>query len=717
VIVNTCVRADGTTGTILSKPLYQHKMAAGAVYRAELTHQLEERLGIVLERDPGAFDFRAKGVPESLVTAFSKRRQQVEKALSEYGASGAKAAAKFTLLTRPAKAHLPREQLVAAWREVGRAHGLTMEGINSLWRKMEPRKDELASRINTCIEAAVEKITRKESHFPERELVRHAAIEAQTMGIPAAELCRVIKERLTSPREKLCQTRTSIQSDSRVKAPESSGLAAAITAANKASEFVCLGRSRDEIRYTTKKMLDLEKKLLDDVDKLKNAQVTRALPDKTIKEVDGQLSDEQKSALRHVTQSEGSIHVVSGLAGTGKTSMLKAARKAFQSEGFEVIGACLAGKAAQGLEDGAGIKSTTIAKLVGIPERGFVGDLEKARAGPDPDAMALLRKRPEKLVRLSPNTILVVDEAGMVPLCQMERLTDEVRRAGARLILCGDEQQLSAIESGGAFASIGRRIGRATLSDIQRQRDPWAREMVRSFGGNHGPQALCEYMNRGLVSVMEDRTHTVGALINSWSREGIKKPKDNLILASTNAEIAELNKLAQNERIRAGELGPDHLSVAGQEFYRGDRVLFTRNSKRFGVQNGSLGTVVGMGKPRGNLIVRLDNRPFVSIPVKDYTHMKLGYAMTTHKSQGVTTENSYVLLGGPNQDRELTYVQASRARGTTRFFIDRLEAGDEMRDICKELERSSQKELAHDLLERKERGYMESRNILIRKIE
>src|SRR5205807_9829764 len=90
---------------------------------------------------------------------------------------------------------------------------------------------------------------------------------------------------------------------------------------------------------------------------------------------EGALSEEQKQALRHVTQAKNSIQVVSGMAGTGKTSMLRAAREAFEKEGFQVIGACLSGKAAQGLEEGAGIKSMTLARLIGAPELRYPGTL------------------------------------------------------------------------------------------------------------------------------------------------------------------------------------------------------------------------------------------------------------------------------------------------------------------------------------------------------
>src|SRR5262249_30039774 len=123
VVMNVGVRADGSTGTIVSQPLYAHKMAAGAVYRAELSNQLEKRLGLALEREKSWFE--VKGVTKSLIDEFSKRRQEVEEALTESGMSGAKAAEKLALATRGPKGHLPRGELLDNWQKIGNEHDFT----------------------------------------------------------------------------------------------------------------------------------------------------------------------------------------------------------------------------------------------------------------------------------------------------------------------------------------------------------------------------------------------------------------------------------------------------------------------------------------------------------------------------------------------------------------------------------------------------------------
>ncbi len=684
LIMNVGVPADGKTRTILSQPLYAHKMAAGAVYRAELSNQLEKRLGVVLERQKTCFE--VQGVPDSLVEEFSKRRQQIEDALAKAGGGGAKVAEKLTLATRPAKGHLPRGELMSAWQEVAREHGFTAADVDRLLERQGHRHD-LAGRADACIQLAALTITKQASHFPERELVRHAAVWAQTLGVASSALRVRVKEALA-----------------------------------RSPDFVRVGESNGEIRYTTREMLALEKKMLGHVEQLK-ALPSQALPEKTIRSVEGRLSEEQKQALRHVTQAKNSIQVVSGMAGTGKTSMLRATREAFEKEGFNVIGACLSGKAAEGLEEGAGIKSTTLAKLIGAPELGYSGILGARR-------IASLEQNPSRLrdaaleftplpepVRLPPRTVLVVDEAGMVGTRQMERITEEALKAGARLVLVGDERQLQAIDAGGPFASLGNRCGRAILTEIQRQREPWAREAVKKFAEGEAIAALGEYACRGLVAVAEDRDAAMHALMRAWKREGAANPRDHLILASTNKDSAILNRMAQVQRTLAGALGTQAVSAGGSDFHCGDRVLFTRNSKRYGVQNGSLGTVIEVDVRHQCLTVKLDGGKLALISVEDYAHLRLGYALTTHKAQGATTENAYVLLGGSCQDRELSYVQASRARGDTRFFVNKLDGGEQFRELHKQVERSRQKDLAHDVLEQQGKRYVESRNILVQRIE
>ena len=91
--------------------------------------------------------------------------------------------------------------------------------------------------------------------------------------------------------------------------------------------------------------------------------------------------------------------------------------------------------------------------------------------------------------------------------------------------------------------------------------------------------------------------------------------------------------------------------------------------------------------------VKLDSGHKITIQTDSFPHIQLGYAATTHKAQGATTNKAYVLGGGPMQARELSYVQASRAKLETEFFATKAETGDDIAKLAKEMERSRRKEM------------------------
>ena len=121
LIVNAVVRADGETAAHDQVKPFQNKMVMGALYRVEVSYQLEMRLGLELERHKNWFDI--KGVPDQLSEHFSSRRQEILEHLAARGQYSAPAAAIAALATREVKSHIPREQLLVNWQEIGREFG------------------------------------------------------------------------------------------------------------------------------------------------------------------------------------------------------------------------------------------------------------------------------------------------------------------------------------------------------------------------------------------------------------------------------------------------------------------------------------------------------------------------------------------------------------------------------------------------------------------
>ncbi|MEY2515193.1 MAG: hypothetical protein QOJ89_2551 [bacterium] len=143
----------------------------------------------------------------------------------------------------------------------------------------------------------------------------------------------------------------------------------------------------------------------------------------------------------------------SGRPGRGKTFALDAAREAWQDSGFVVTGAAVARQAARGLRDAAGIESTSVAALLGE-----------------------LRRGPEW--GLTPQTVLIVDEAGMLGSRELAELLTHAAMPRAKVVLVGDHHQLPEIDAGGVFRALVARTDPVRLTVNRRQQEAHAREML-----------------------------------------------------------------------------------------------------------------------------------------------------------------------------------------------------------------------------------------------
>lgn len=630
LLINMGVRADGSTGTLDPRALYRHQMAAGALFRAELAARLERALGLRACRVERCFEIL--GVEPALIAEFSKRRAQIEARLREMGIYTAAAAETAALDTRTVKEMPPREELFSRWQEVGRAfHWSTKELSWLLHAPFLPRDHECSLRAAS--EAGLSALTHHDSHFSARQLVQTLAEEAQGRGMDADAVLQLQSQLLASPK------------------------------------VVPLQSVLSEPRWTTPEMLALETHSLQVAETMHGIERTVGKSDWMAAQFRFRypnLAEEQRNALRHVTESTSGIRVVSGMAGTGKSTLFQAAREVWSEQGRQVIGACLSGKAALELSKATQIPSKTI--------HGTIIELNQKR------------------LRLNPDTVLLIDEAAMVGTRQMKIILDCCHAASATLVLCGDARQLQAIEAGGLFLEFSERYGAATLQQIKRQREPWAQEAVKAFADGRTTEALQEYDGRGLVSLSDEPHMAMKQLLADWKESALGTPDAALILASRNADVLEMNRLAQIERMRAGYLTGSGVAFSSCHVFANDRVVFTRNCPTLGVMNGQTATVES--SRNHELVVRLDSGSRVSFSPGNYPHLQLAYALTTHKAQGMTVEQAFVYVDETAINREAAYVQASRARGLCSFYG----VGDDLNALEPGMNRSRPKVLATSLL-------------------
>ncbi|MDH5327610.1 MAG: relaxase domain-containing protein [Gammaproteobacteria bacterium] len=626
LVANIAQRFDGSWGCLEGRPFFQWKMALGAMYRAELADLLQTQLGLQVEQDSGSF--RVKLVPKSVELEFSQRRVSIVNELEARGWTTAQGAQMISSATRERKAMVDRPQLFAQWQDRGRGLGFGPDEVARLFNP-ERRFAGNAVSISSVVppREALKQLTEKRSTFLERDVFRLVAEKSQGVQSLASVKRDAIKI-LSHP------------------------------------DVVILSRtdgSRVEIQYSTTDMMELEKSMVQSAVKRQSDSNHRINPSVVAKAIASvqqnkgfELTSEQVRAVRGVCSESGGVVCIRGDAGTGKSTAMEAVRVAFESAGYRVVGNALQGKASTELSKSSGIKSQTL--------HSFLGDINRGD------------------LQLGARTVVVLDEAGMVGSRQMSDLIRETENAGAKLLLVGDNKQLQPILAGGAFKAITNELGAFPVTEIMRQKNDWAKQAVTHFSQGDIAKAMGMYFERGRLHIMDNAVDSKLRLVSDWMEARQQRPDHSLcMIANTRAQVNDLNALA---RYRLKELGQlvngTQVSTPGgdMELCVGDRLMTTRNSKYYKVANGTLATVAGLHTPSNerywSVTLKLDSGRRQRMMLKDYNKFEYGYASTTHKSQGSTVHESFILISEDSMlNRELAYVANSRHTHDSHIYVDR----------------------------------------------
>ncbi len=637
VIANRVLAADGRWTAPDMRPVYAAAKTAGTLAEAELRQELSRSLGVQW-RDVVNGTAEIEGVPQAVLDHFSQRHSEITELATVRGWLTERGIEEIQRETRDRKPQLDREVAQQQWRARAAEQGFgTREITGVLDRSAVRRPRRYRTQIAEHL-AGPDGLTRQESTFTRRAVIQGLA-QAYPEGISQADL---------------------------EKAADNFLAAHGVPVTARIDHMPEL--------YTTLDMLATEARLLEvaGARSRRTPTVRAAQADRVIAKASKQLGEDQAQAVRHLTSGTARTRLLEARAGYGKTTALRAVAEAYAAEGVPVVGTSWQGQAAQALQQEAGIRGVTAAGLLRAMERG---------EEPIPD-----------------RAVLIVDEAGMMPTRALAGLADEVARRNGRLILVGDRDQLPSIDAGGAFASLGDRLGVARLSENRRQRDELQRAVAGQLAEGHAGAALDLLAEHGRFQAHDDARQARAELIEEWASTSLNAPEDSLILAHDRREIAELNELARAQLDAKGRLGKQRLVAYGREWAAGDRLECRRNDYRpdVDVRNRTRATVTRVDRVRNTVTIRTDDGRTVKLPPDYLEHVDYGYAITGHASQGATVDRTYLLATPDRGGREWGYVAGSRHRIDLRVYAVHHDREEVQRELERTWLKSQAKTLAFD---------------------
>ncbi len=630
VVVTSAIRDDGRIVAVASRPIFRAAREVGAYYRSALAHELAAR-GYAIDRATGKDGryFEVAGVPRGLLDAFSARSREVARAAERFRAKWGRAPERgelrqLKLENRKAKVLVTRGDLQQAWNDTAARFD---------YRAGEPdlsRGPGGAAPVELALEDRVEqRLIERAATFEAGEL--RAVLLAQSVGelAPSQALARasaMVAERRILPLEGGLMTTL------------------AVRAREQAIE-----RRFGELAVA--------------VDRDVGEQAREFAGDRIAERIGARLSDEQAHALEVITGPERAAVLV-GPAGTGKGVVIDAAARAEQLTGHETYGVAVSGSTAQRLgydSPALGGRTLTLDALVARVQRGQLA--------------------------LDEDTTIYFDEAGMADTDRLDRLTEVIVETGSKLVAIGDGAQLPSIGAGGMFDRLARLARSAQLSNVRRTLDPAEQRAWADLRAGRSDRAMAHYFSQGRLHLADTRDEAVEHAVRNWATLTETHPIEQVALISdaSNKEIHRLNARAQHYRSERGELGELELQVPEVHYgiRQGDRVAMIDQHHEPGVErieNGARGEVLQITEA-GEVLIEFDvTGQQRTLAGDDLARLRLGYAQHIHRAQGATVTRTIVVTGGWQTSKEPAYVEASRARQGTDWYVSRDDLGVEGHD-------------------------------------
>ena len=694
VIFNMTERENGQMRALQERSFFESQNFATAIYQSHLTYQLRSLGYEIKPGKSGAPEI--KGYSQEYLDASSPRRQQIVEAVARSGFSGPEVAQIAAHNTRDKKIILSPAEVMAAHRQIASEFGNQADRVVA-----EARERHQSQAQERPVEESRQQAHSALTFARDRSFEREAVMDERALFVDAM-------------RRGMGETTY----------PE---VRASFEARVASGEFrVVAGEKHDSgRRFTTAETIKAEKEI---IQKVRDGQgrapqfmsVEQAIP---LTEAHPELNRAQRNAIEQILISCDQTQGLQGSAGVGKTTTLASIRQGAEQHGYTVEGFAPTSRAARQLRD------------VGIPAETLQGFLARSRnTDPtqkhlymvDESSLASTQQMRDFLGKISPQdkVLLIGDvhqhqgvDAGK-PFEQLQQAgmqtarLDQIVRQKANPELLKVVEYLSKNETAMGVQMLQQQ-GRVTeIVDPQQRIEAIAKNYAAHpentivvSPDNASRRAINQAVRQELqaLGTLEKEDHSMRVLTprsdmtgadRAWAARYqagdvlryVRGSKEFGIEAGSYAQVVSTDPKENLVTVRKpdGErVSYDPSRLRGISAYREierefairDRIQLTAPNRELGVANRDLGTLHRIDAD-GKVTVRMDGakEKTVTFDPRTMRHFDHGYAVTSHSSQGLTSERVLVNMDTEVHPelitRRFTYVSVSRASHDAQIYTN-----------------------------------------------
>ncbi|QDS91431.1 Multifunctional conjugation protein TraI [Roseimaritima multifibrata] len=456
-----------------------------AIFQSRLAGKIAS-IGYPVERSER--DFEIAGVTRQTIEKFSRRTSLIEKLAEEKGVTDSAAKGSLGAQTRDKKSTnlVPEGQLPAFWRQrLTDEEAATLKAIAA--KDYVPQKQKEAA--GKAVDFATDHCFELKSVVRERELLR----EAIRHGIGQTSVADIHQQVANRDWIKEGEGENTLLSTRKVLAEEQALLAFARSGRGQVSALA-LGHAIEREWF----------------------------------------SDEQKTAVTGLLESNDRLQILRGVAGSGKTSLMSEAIDAMKKNGNHVTVLAPTAKAAHGVL--------------------------REQEGFDAETLAYFLKNEQKQ-NDAKHGVIWVDEAGLIGTQDLAELTRVASQIDARIILSGDSQQHQPVARGLPLRLLESDAGIKPhqVSTIRRQRGEY-RHAVTSLSRGDVDAGLDQLEKLGFIKEIDDDQQRNEQLARDYA-DSIQVKKSCLVVAPTHAERESVTEAIRSELRSRGKITGKEQSI------------------------------------------------------------------------------------------------------------------------------------------------------------